>query len=290
MKNILLLILLLSLVSIIKSNLEDEGFPVQDILLPRIDRSHGISEAKIKIEVHLERDEQECLARTDLNKGEIIYQVTKDYVITSFDLFPFKIEIGNILNEYYEFFLKSKTLGKNILTTDPEFLIINLLSIQTLFYSKYDKNSEFRNLVTKTLDENMFDDYIKFMATPHQIKLSSLIIDSFGNNIEIWEPEDHELFKLAGVLHTYTDNIKHVVDFLRENLQRNQIVWEIYKDIIVEKEIKRAYGNLRNHINHMKADSYQTFAKKTNKNELDGGASHEKMYFALTNNDSKLFI
>lgn len=176
-----------------------------------------------------------CKAQENIDKDELVLQVPSEYLLCGFDLFPFKLELYDILSRIYdEIAIENNEDRKSL-----NFYVNHHLFIIYLSYIKLKDKSE----LYKSVEQFGIKEYnIKLSHLKHNEYLDSLPIVIHSSSM--YEEEEIELYKILNNPIYLPIRLREVYDKLLNNLKKDDIYKKYGKSIIKAIESYNQYRYL----------------------------------------------
>jgi len=172
-----------------------------------------------------------CVAKEDLYKGQTTFNIPVEYLITSFDLYPFKFELKDAISEAVLSIFKKK--GKKLkikteqeITKNSTFEMTNrfLFNYQLMFILHKDKKE-----INDFLIKNRLSYYLEYSNSNRITKLEEYLYSlpkvtyteetydqydiKFSNLVNVWADEESNL-----ILSTENEIFQSVITIIKKNL------------------------------------------------------------------------
>lgn len=232
MKSYLHILHILLLSSLLLTN---QSFLEDSIETHRLEWSSDKVKEYSKDKIHIEYSEDKgvyCKANEDLFKNQFTFDIPSDYIICGFDLFPFKIELNDIIQRIY-----NSKYGKEgeIRDSYKPRHAIHLFTLY-LIYLDYKDKSEIETILTSN-NLNEYKENASFSRKRQLEYLNTLPKSIFTK--EMYDEDEYELFKIVGNHLEISNDISLVYNGLVNELKQNKLFGNAFLSMI------NSYDNYR---------------------------------------------
>lgn len=202
------------------------------------------------------------------------------------DIFPFKIEIGNILIQYNQVLSNSNEPNSihnaNRDITKPAELRNYLFAFYLIYLDLPEKTKrEFIKVA-----ENNKKDYYVVEPKKEQMEVIKLYNNIRSFSMEQFTKEEEDLFYLTGVEYQRFDDLKNVYDYIKQQMENIPELKETFSKVISLDLIRHWYGVIRSLGFNLNYTTYKTIIGG-DITEFPGGNLNTQILNTLTG--SKLF-
>jgi hypothetical protein len=161
--------------------------------------------------LHLEYNNNkgfQCITDEDIYKRNFIFKIPKEYVVCAFELFPFKFELKEVLQNYFN---HKKDFSD--IKADPNSKIIAYLFAYQLMYMDYSNKTY--------IEEGLKDNKMKYYIT----KKTKQVYDYYKSlsreiySIYMYDKEEFNLMNLLGINNDKYELVEDVHNYMINNIK-----------------------------------------------------------------------
>jgi hypothetical protein len=178
-------------------------------------KEQDITNGKIEFTIS-EDNEISCIAKENIKKNEIVFKIPEDYLLSTFDMFPFKFEIKDAVFSYFSKFATNNQMQQSENKSSQFILTFYLMFLST---SNRDKILED---VSSKLKLNYYNVKIKQKA----VEYLKILPPTYGLNM--YDEEEKYLVKLVGLNVDKMDEMKEVFEYVIKNLKDSRFAVKLY--------------------------------------------------------------
>lgn len=221
----------------------------QDTVVKRVSPKDGFDEDKLTIRSQQDKGIS-CLLKKSLKKAENFYSISTEYIVTGYDMFPFKLELGKIWVDYIKLVLESQEKDKNLNDTSEMKHMVNkddiklyMLSIQLIYLNSSDEKKKY---IDEILEDNKeYDHYLKYKFTTQQVELARSYNSDLNLGIETWSEDENMIYNNLGFGNKYRDDAAKAFQFFESFMNNNNLLNQAYGDILNEDSFLYFYSVLK---------------------------------------------
>lgn len=231
----------------------------QDTVVRRLSEKDGFNEEKLTIRSQHDKGIT-CLLKKPFKKAETFYSITTDYIVTGYDMFPFKFELGKIWVEYIKLVLDSQDKDKNLNDTSDTKHMVNrediklyMMAIHLVYLNSSDDKKKFINEILE--DNKEYEHYLKYTYTTQQVELARSYNSELNLGIETWKEDENSIYTNLGFGNKFRDDSAKAFQFFESFMNNDSLLTQAYGDILNEDSFLYFYSVLKKGF-HMELHSY----------------------------------